>query len=198
MHVSNRTWIVALTFMFAWLAAAAPAHAQKGPEKQFAGRVFLSDKRFPTTAKSPAAYSAAIKKQEKTNFQEDKENQSWKIYYAAFLKSPLDDVQVNVKLYDVSGKQQQLLAAFEQYTDTRGQRTVIANFSLERKTAGVNKEILMVMESNGKVLASGRFKILGDAEKNSGKVNFSDDEASGKEDSEGTPPPTVKDDKKKK
>jgi len=198
MLVSSRLSVAVTAFamMAILFVTGRPAHAQKGPEKQFAGKVFVSDKRFPTTAKSPAAYSAALKKQEKTNFQEDKETQSWKIYYAAFLKSPLDDVQVNVKLYDVSNRTQQLLAAFEQYTDTRGQRTVIANFTLERKTAGVNKDVLMVMESNGKVLASGRFRILGEQEKLSGKVDFSDDEASGRE--EAKPPAAVKDDKKKK
>ncbi len=106
-------------------------------------------------------------------------------------------MQVNVKLYDVSGRQQQLLAAFEQYTDTRGQRTVIAKFTLERKSVGVNKQVLMVMESNGKVLASGRFQILGETERNSGKVDFTDDEAAGR-DGAAEPPAAVKDDKKKR
>ncbi|MBP9088629.1 MAG: hypothetical protein KBG15_21075 [Kofleriaceae bacterium] len=173
------------------------AFAEAKPEKVFAGQVFVSDKVFPTTAKSSAAYIAAVKKQKKTAFQEDKETQSWKIYYAAFLKAGLDDVQVNVKLYDVSGRQQQLLAAFEQYTDTRGQRTVIAKFTLERKSVGVNKQVLMVMESNGKVLASGRFQILGETERNSGKVDFTDDEAAGR-DGAAEPPAAVKDDKKKR
>jgi hypothetical protein len=36
------------------------------------------------------------------------------------------------------------------------------------------------MESKGKVLASSRFKILGQGEKFSGKVNFTEDEANGK------------------
>ena len=51
---------------------------------------------------------------------------------------------------------------------------------LEKKSVGVNKELLMTMESKGRVLASGRFRILGEGEKFNGKVNFSDDEASGK------------------
>jgi hypothetical protein len=39
----------------------------------------------------------------------------------------------------------------------------------------------MTIENKGKVLASGRFKILGEGEKFTGKVNFSEDEAQGKE-----------------
>ena len=51
---------------------------------------------------------------------------------------------------------------------------------LERKQFGVNKELLVTMESKGRVLASGRLKILGEGEKFTGKVNFTEDEASGK------------------
>ena len=39
----------------------------------------------------------------------------------------------------------------------------------------------MTIENKGKVYASTRFKILGEGEHYSGKVNFSDDEANGKE-----------------
>jgi hypothetical protein len=176
------------------------AQAQKGPEKVFAGRVFVSDKRFPTTAKSPAAYISAVKKLEKKSLIEDKEAAGWKVYYAAFLKSPLDDVQVNVKLYDASGKQQQLISAFEQYTDSRGQRTVIANFSLARKDVGVNREIMIVLDSGGKTLAAGRFRIIGDAEKLTGKVDFSEDDAAGRDldDKAAQPPKDPPKDNKKK
>ncbi len=61
------------------------ALAEDKPKKVFAGQVFVSDKVFPNTEKSSAAYIAAVKKQKKTSFQEDIEAQSWKIYYAAFL-----------------------------------------------------------------------------------------------------------------
>jgi hypothetical protein len=38
----------------------------------------------------------------------------------------------------------------------------------------------MTMESKGKVLASSKFKIVGEGEHFTGKVDFSEDEASGK------------------
>ena len=39
----------------------------------------------------------------------------------------------------------------------------------------------MTIENKGTVYASARFKILGEGEKFSGKVNFSEDEAEGKD-----------------
>ena len=53
------------------------ATAQANPNKVFAGRIMMSDKRFPQQAKSASAYTAQIKKQAKTSFSENKETQSW-------------------------------------------------------------------------------------------------------------------------
>jgi hypothetical protein len=85
-----------------------------------------------------------------------------------------------IKLYELTGKSQQLLVSFDQFTDSRGQQTITSTMTLDKKQVGVNKELLMTMESKGKVLASSKFKILGEGEKFNGKVDFSEDEASGK------------------
>lgn len=158
---------------------ARPAFAEN-PNQAFNGRIMLSSKRFPTSARSAAAYTAAIRKQAQTNFVEAKDSHTWKIYFAGFLKAPLNDLEYVIKLYDVTGKQQQLLVSFDQFTDERGQKTILSNMTLDKKQVGVNKELLMTMESKGKVLASSKFKILGEGERFSGKVNFSEDEANGK------------------
>jgi hypothetical protein len=172
-------WAAALAVL---LLGAAPAAAEK-PNPTFAGRIMLSDKRFPTAAKSLAAFNAQVQKQSKASFFEDKDKK-WKIYFAGFLKIPLNDVEYMIKLYEVSGRGQQLLATIEQFSNERGQASVLSNLTLERKQIGVNKEILMTIENKGKVLASGRFKILGQAEKHTGKVNFSEEEAAGKTEDE--------------
>jgi hypothetical protein len=156
----------------------------ENPNQAFNGRIMMSSKRFPQRAASPSAYTAAIRKQSQTNFVESKDTHAWKIYFAGFLKAPLDDLEYVIKLYELTGKSQQLLVSFDQFTDERGQRTIVSNMTLERKQVGVNKELLMTMESRGKVLASTRFKLLGEGEKFSGKVNFSEDEANGKKDDE--------------
>jgi len=42
--------------------------------------------------------------------------------------------------------------SFDQFTDERGQKTILSNMTLDKKQVGVNKELLMTMESKGKIL----------------------------------------------
>jgi hypothetical protein len=171
--------ILVVTFLLSTVFAATAG--AENPTQAFNGKIILSSKKFPTQAKSPSAYTAAIRKLSTSNFYEDKTNHTWKIYFAAFLKAPLNDVEYVLKIYELTGKSQQLLTTADQYTDERGQRTVIANITLDKKSVGVNKQLMMTIESKGKVLASGQLKILGEGERFSGKVNFSEDDAQGKE-----------------
>ena len=171
---------IALSLVMAALMAS-PALAGD-PNAVFKGQIKMSTKRFPLTAKSKDAYIAQVRKQSMTNFQENKESHTWKIYFAAFLKVPLNDVEYMVKFYEVGRGANQLLGASEAFNDERGQKTIVSNITLDKKSFGVNKELLMTIESKGNVLASSRFKILGEGEKFSGKVNFSEEEAAGKSD----------------
>jgi hypothetical protein len=173
------SFFVSSLLISAVVLLARPADAN--PNKVFAGRIMMSEKRYPTQAKSPAAYTAQIKKQSKTSFQENKENHTWKIHFIGFLKTPLNDVEYVVKIYELSGRQQQLLSTFEQFTDERGQKTLTSSVVLDKKQFGVNKELMLTMENKGRVLASGRLKILGQGERFTGKVDFSEDEAAGRE-----------------
>lgn len=170
--------IVALT----WFAA--PAHAQRTPDKVFAGKIIISDKKFPTYAKSPAAYVAAIKKQSKKQLWEDKAKGTWKIYFAAFFKKGLSDIEVVVKLYDTQSGAKVLLASFEQYVDQRGQTSLLSNFTLDKKTVGVNKRVFMTIDVSGRTVATGTFQILGEGEHYSGKVDFSDEDTQKRDDDE--------------
>lgn len=166
------------------LAAPRDAAAQKGPEKVFGGKVMVSDKKYPTYAKSVGAYISQIRKQSKTNLWEDKTKQSWKIHIAAFFKQPLPDIEVSVKIFDIGNGSRNLLASFEQYLDQRGQRSLLSNFTLERKHVGVNKHVLIIIESGGRTFASGKFKLLGQEERYTGKVDFSDEDTKKKDDEE--------------
>lgn len=177
--MSLRSVCVSSIVLAALAFGAAPAAAEN-PNQVFSGRIMMSSKRFPQNARSASAYTAAIRKQAQTSFPEAKDTHSWKIYFAGFLKMPLNDLEYVIKVFDVTGKSQQLLMSFEQFTDTRGQQTIISNLTLEKKQVGVNKELMMTMESKGKVLATSRFKIVGEGERHTGKVDFSEDEATGK------------------
>ena len=174
--MSARTLLI--SSVVAALVLVSTAAAEK-PNPAFAGKIMLSDKRFPTQAKSLGAFNAKVRSMAKSNFQEDKEKRQWKIHFAGFLRSPLNDLEYVVKIYEVSGGRQQLLLTFEQFTHERGQAALISNMTLERKHVGVNKELLITMENKGKVLASNRFRILGQGEKYTGKVDFSEEEAAG-------------------
>jgi len=177
--MSLRTIFVSSFIMFAIVLGTQPAGAES-PNQAFAGRIMLSSKRFPQQAKSPSAYTAAIRKQAQTNFVEAKDSHSWKIFFAGFLKTPLNDLEYTIKVYELTGKSQQLLVSFDQFTSERGEQALISSMTLEKKQVGVNKELLMTMENKGKILASSKFKIVGEGEHFSGKVDFSEDEANGK------------------
>ena len=176
--------VIAILTLVLSLVAASPARAGGGPDKVFAGKILTSDKKFPTSAKSAGAYTAALRKQSKNQFWEDKTKQTWKIHFAAFFKKGLTDIEVVVKLYDVTNAQKNLMASFEQYVDQRGQTALLSQFTLERKLVGVNKQVLMVIEVGGRSVASGKFKILGQEERLSGKVDFSEDDTHKTDDEE--------------
>jgi len=175
--MSARTLLVSSVVAIAVLFSG-QAYAEK-PNAAFAGKIMLSDKRFPSQAKSLAAFNAKIRAQSKINFQEDKEKRQWKIHFAGFLRQPLNDLEYLVKVYELNGSRQQLILTFEQFTSERGMTALVSNMTLERKHVGVNKQLLVTMENKGRVLASSRFRILGQGEKYTGKVDFSEEEANG-------------------
>lgn len=175
------TLAVSLSLLMVGIGA---ARAEKRPEQVFAGKVLISDKKYPSYAKSVNAYVAALRKQSKTQFWEDKTTKTWKLHFAAFFKKPLADIEVVVKLFDISSGRRSMLVSFEQFVDQRGERSLVSQFTLERKVVGVNKEILMQVEVKGVVVASGKFKILGQAESYSGQVDFSDEDTRASDDEE--------------
>ncbi|MCX5744708.1 MAG: hypothetical protein NT062_19650 [Proteobacteria bacterium] len=183
--------LLSLAVLLLSFSVVVPAYAQN-PNVVFKGQILVSEKRFPLSAKSPDAYVAAMRKQSKSSFNEDKEKQGWKLFFVGFLNTKLNDLEYIVKIYDVTaGSSKRLLQSFEQYTTASGEQTITTSFTLDKKSMGVNRNLLITMESNNKVLASGTFKILGEGEKFTGKVDFSNDE-----DEDATPKNDKKDEKK--
>lgn len=181
--MSLRSLTVLLPIVVVLAVGSAPAAAQN-PNQVFSGRVMLSSKRFPQTAKSASAYTAAIRKQAQTSFVESKDTHSWKIHFAGFLKTPLNDLEYVIKVYELTNRGQLLLVSFDQFTNERGQQTIVSSMTLERKQVGVNKDLLITMEHKNRVLASSKFRIVGEGERFTGKVDFSADEANGKTEDE--------------
>ena len=175
--ISRRTLATAVG-IFMCLVWASESSA-KPPEKVFRGQIITAKKRIPTHAKSANAYIKTLKKLKTTKFWENKQKKSWKIYYAAFFKKPLNDLELTVKLYDITDGSKKLVSSYEQYMNTRGEKSVNSHITLDRDFFGVNKHILMTVETKGYILSSGKFMILGEAEKYSGEVNFTEEETRG-------------------
>jgi hypothetical protein len=178
--MSSRHVFVSVLIVIGLVTAVQPSFAQD-PNKVFAGQIIPMLKRPPATAKSPDAYIALMRKMKQLNFAEDKADHTWTLWLACFLKSPLNDVEYSIKYYDLSGGRQQFLASSDNFSDTRGEKTILTKVTIDKKWAGVNKPLLVTLENKGHVLASTTIKILGEGEHYSGKVDFSDDEANGKD-----------------
>jgi hypothetical protein len=175
--MSTRTLLVG-----AILALTAGTASAGDPNVVFAGQIIPMAKRPPSTAKSKDAYIGLMRKMKQTIFVEDKSDHSWTIWLACFLKSPLNDVEYSIKYYDTSHGQV-FLASSDNFTDSaeRGNKTILTKIKLEKKWAGVNHPVLVTVENKGKVLASTVIQIKGEGESYSGKVNFSEDDAQGKD-----------------
>jgi hypothetical protein len=169
----------------AWLLlgfTAANAEARK-PEDVFGGKILVSDQPFPQSARSADAYIGALKKNSRDRILENREEQAWRVFFVAFFKQPVNDLEVSVKVYDVTNGRR-LVDNFEQYLANAAQRAYVSNIKLKRGDGASgydpNSRILMVMESKGRVLAQATFFIQGEARKYNGTVDFSEDETKGK------------------
>jgi hypothetical protein len=159
------------------LCATGQAFAKK-PEDVLGGKVLLSEKTFPTQARSQQAYLAAVKKQSKDRFLENKASKAWKLHYAAFFKKAVNDLEVTMKFFDISDGQKRMVESYEQYLETRGQRVIIGTVKLKRGEGGYepNSKILMTFESGGRVVAQAVFFLEGEGRRFTGKVEFTEEE----------------------
>jgi hypothetical protein len=159
------------------LAFSTPADARK-PEDVFAGKIILSTKAFPITAKSPDAYISAVRKQSVDKFQEDKEKKQWKIFYVAFFKRPVDDLEVTVKFIDVTDGNRRMVESYEQYLTQRKQRVITGDMRLRKDPSAYdpNSKIIMQIESKGSIVAQTTFTLEGEGPRYKGQVSFDEDE----------------------
>jgi MYXO-CTERM domain-containing protein len=162
-------------------------------ERALGGQIITSKKDFPGgDFDSAQSYINKVKGQKDTKFWEDKANKSWKVYFAAFFKTPVDELEVQIRLIDVTGGGSQQITKFAQDLDFRCETSIISNMKLDRESFGVNKKLQMVMEtSRGSRLAVGTFEILGEAEKYTGKAVFTDEDTR-----EGEVPPPPEEEKR--
>ena len=162
--------------------SAASAGGSK-PEDVFKGRVIVTANRLPLRFPSANAFIAAINKAKTDRIwpkEEKGEHVQWNLEYIAFFASPLNDNEVNVKFYEVTGGGQRYVAGDEQMTRERGTRIFASNITLGATEFEVNKKYYMTVESGRRIIAATSFWLRGKGPNYSGKVEFSDDDAKGK------------------
>lgn len=151
------------------------------PEDFFKGRIMVTDSRLPLRFPTENAFIAAVRranidhvwpKEEKGN-----DHAVWTIEYIAFFKRPLNDNEITVKFWEVTGGGQRFVAGDEQYTRERGSRVFASSITLSKPDFDTNKQYLMTIDSGSRVLAQTKFWLRGKGPKYSGKVEFSDEEA---------------------
>ncbi len=166
-----RIWISLFAFVLV-ASFVRESEARPKPERVFRGKIIVSAKPFPKYAKSANAYIKKVRKQARKRFREHPGTQTWKIYYGAFFYQPLNDLEVTVKLYDITDGTKLLKESYQQYLGARGQGSVVSHITLRRSKYGVNRRILMTLENRRKVFASGQFGITGKVRKSGGTVDF--------------------------
>lgn len=156
------------------------SYAGKKPEDVFAGQVIVTSKRLPSRFSSSEAFITALKqaKTDKIWPKEQKGNDeaTWKIEYVAFFAKPLDDFEVMVKFYDLTGGGRRYIAGDAQMTRERGTRVFASDIEVSKPNFEVNHKYMMVVETKGRTLANTTFWLRGKGEDYSGKVEFGDKE----------------------
>ncbi len=172
---------LALVLFLAHLGAAQAKGTQ--PEDILKGQLIISDHPFPTSWTSAGAYASKIKSLNKSSIFYDKKTGKTQVYYAAFFAQPVNDVQVNFVIYDITGGARLKKGSWEAFLGRKGDRVLFNNsgVELDKEDLEMNKKYMFAIESARKIIASGQVILRGEGPHYSGKVEFSDDEVKKKE-----------------
>jgi hypothetical protein len=164
------------------VVAARPSEAAK-PEDVFKGKIIITKNRLPMKFSSQGAFISALQKGKIDKIwptEEKGETGKWNLEYIAFFAQPLDDSEIQVKFYDITGGDKKYVAGDPQMTRERGSRIFGASIELSKPEFDVRKHYMMTIESRSRTLATTTFWLLGKGASYSGKVEFSDADAKAK------------------
>jgi hypothetical protein len=158
------------------LALTVPAAAKgPSPEDMLKGKIIISDKPLPTHWSSVGGYVSTLKAMSKGTIWYDKKTGKVTVQYAAFFARPVDDVQVNLVLYDITNGAHQQKVSTENFMQ-RGDRVLFNSVELDKEDIEGNKKYLMTIEDRRRIIASGTFILRIEGPHYSGKVTFTDEE----------------------
>ena len=145
------------------------------PEDYLKGKVIISDKALPTSWNSVSSYVSTLKNMNKGSLWYDKKSGKLTVQYAAFFAQPVNDVQVMLVLYDITGGQHLQKVSTEQFMK-KGDRVLFNSVVFDKEDIEGNRKYLMTIEDRRRVIASGTFILREEGPHYSGKVTFSDDD----------------------
>ena len=166
-----------LPLLAALLVVLGPAvvRARQVPEDLLKGRVIISDKPIPTNWNSVGSYVAQLKALNKSVIWYDKKTGKVTLQYAAFFAQPVNDVQVDLVIYDVTNGAHAQKVSNETFMN-RGDRVQFNAVTLDKQDLEGNRKYLFAIEYRHRVIASNIFTLRMEGEHYSGKVSFSDEE----------------------
>ena len=157
--------------------------AGKAPEDLLQGSLLISDSSFPLKWTSPGEYASRLKKLHKSSLNYDKKTGKLTVYYAAFFQYPVNDVQVNFVIYDITNGPSAKVkkGAWEAFLGRKGERALFNSVEIDKEDIEMNKKYLFAIESKSKIIAKGEITLRGELPKYSGKVEFSEEDTKKKE-----------------
>ncbi|MCS6913363.1 MAG: hypothetical protein RMK29_02610 [Myxococcales bacterium] len=161
------------------MAGPGPALAAPKPEDLLKGTMIISDRPLPTRWTNASAYAAQLRSMNRGSIFYDKKTGKAQVYYGAFFAQPVNDVQVNFVIYDItSGYAAKVKkGSWEAFMGRKGERVLFNSVELDKEDLEMNRKYLFAIESNHRIIAKGEVILRGEAPRYSGKVEFTEEEA---------------------
>jgi hypothetical protein len=172
-----RSLVLALALVAPFSAASAKGTQ---PEDLLKGKIIISDKMLPTKWASVGGYVSQLKAMSKSTLWYDKKTGKLTVQYAAFFAKPVDDVQVNLVLYDITGGAHTQKVSTENFMQ-KGDRVLFNSVVFDKEDIEGNKKYLMTIEDRRRVIAAGTFILREEGPHYSGKVTFTDEDTKQKD-----------------
>jgi hypothetical protein len=118
----SKRWFVGMVALLSLsgvgLVVSRTADAAK-PEDVFKGKIIITKNRLPLRFSSEGAFVAALQKSKTDKIwpteEKGPEQGTWDLEYVAFFAQPLNDSEIQVKFYDITGGEKRYVAGDPQF-----------------------------------------------------------------------------------